>query len=90
VISHGFWPGSGPIEEAAFYAYAAPPPAGFDLASVEPDAAYYHKDLGEFILPYEAVRRSGDPAGSLTAFLSTTYEAGAKLAGWNRDELERG
>jgi len=89
VISHGFWPGSGPVQEAAFYAYAAPPPAGFEAAAVGPAGAYYHKELGEFILPYEAVRRSADPVASLTAFLNTTYEAGATLAGWNRDELER-
>jgi hypothetical protein len=89
VISHGFWPGSGAVQEPAFYAYAAPPPQGFDAAVVEPAAAYYNRDFGEFILPYEAVRRSADPAASLTAFLNSTYEAGARLAGWDRDELER-
>jgi uncharacterized protein DUF5996 len=89
VISHGFWPGSGPVQEAAFYAYAAPAPEGLATAAVQPEAAYYSQELGEFILPYEAVRRSGDPAAALAAFLSTTYEASARLAGWNRDELER-
>jgi hypothetical protein len=89
VISHGFWPGSGPVQEAAFYAYAAPPPNGLAQAKVEPAAAGWSTELGEFILPYEAVRQSGDPEAALTAFLETTYEAGARLAGWNRDELER-
>src|SRR3954452_5335880 len=56
VISHGFWPGSGPVQEAAFYAYAAPEPAGLKEARVQPAAAYYHPELSEFVLPYEAVR----------------------------------
>jgi len=89
VISHGFWPGSGPIQEPAFYAYAAPEPEGFARAAVEPAAAYYHADLHEFVLPYEAVRTSAAPAETLTAFLRTTYNAGADLGGWHRRELER-
>jgi hypothetical protein len=89
VISHGFWPGSGPVQEAAFYAYAAPEPPGFRAATVRPAAASYHADPGEFILPYEAIRRSSSPAAELTAFLDSTYAAGAELAGWSRRELER-
>ena len=52
VISHGFWPGSGPVLEPAFYAYAVPEPDGFKAARVQPDAAFYHGELNEFILPY--------------------------------------
>jgi uncharacterized protein DUF5996 len=89
VISHGFWPGSGPVQEAAFYAYAAPAPEGLPEAAVEPAAAYYHREMGEFILPYDAVRLSEDPAAELAAFLNTTYDASSRLAGWNRDDLER-
>jgi hypothetical protein len=89
VISHGFWPGSGPIQEPAFYAYAAPEPAGFKDAPVKPAAAFYSKDLSEFILPYEAVRTSGSPEADLTAFLTTTYDAGANLGQWDRAKLER-
>ena len=82
VISHGFWPGSGPIQEPAFYAYAAPEPAGFRDAAVQPRAAFYSKDLSEFILPYEAVRNSSLPESDLAAFLETTYNAGADLGKW--------
>jgi hypothetical protein len=88
VISHGFWPGGGAIE-AAFYAYAAPEPAGLKTAAVRPAAAFYSTELNEFILPYEAVRTSAAPADDLTAFLTSTYDAAAALAGWNRAELER-
>ncbi len=89
LISHGFWPGSGPIQEPAFYAYAAPEPAGFQDAAVQPRAAFYSKDLSEFILPYEAVRNSSSPESDLTAFLETTYNAGADLGKWDRANLER-
>ncbi len=89
VISHGFWPGSGPGTDAAFYAYSAPEPPGFKEAPVSPAAAFYSKEFSEFILPYEAVRTSKTPADDLTAFLNATYDAGATLARWDRAELER-
>ena len=89
VISHGFWPGSGAVAEPAFYAYAAPEPSGFKTAAVRPEAARYSPDLSEYILPYEAVRRSPDPAAALEAFMDSTYEAGATLGEWDRVELER-
>ena len=89
VISHGWWPGGGAVPEAAFYAYAAPEPNGFPAAAVKPAAAFYSKDFNEFILPYEPVRLSADPDKELTAFLESTYEAGANLAKWDRAALER-
>jgi hypothetical protein len=89
VISHGFWPGGSGVSEPAFYAYAAPEPEGFEKAKVLPSAAYYNTDLGIFILPYEAIRRSSHRSQDLMAFLQTTYDAGATLANWNRTELER-
>jgi hypothetical protein len=88
VISHGFWPGSGPILEPAFYAYAVPEPAGFKDVRARPDAAYYHRGLGEFILPYEAVRTSASPEAAIQAFVESTYESGAGLGGWDRAALE--
>ena len=89
VISHGFWPGSAPVLEPAFYAYAVPEPEGLRSARVQPDAAYYHPDLREFILPYEAVRTSASPAAALAAFLDSTYAQAAALAAWDRASLER-
>ncbi|MEM1043236.1 MAG: DUF5996 family protein [Bacteroidota bacterium] len=88
VSSAGFWPGTG-LGEAAFYAYAYPTPEGFADRKAEPDAAYFHKDLGEFVLPYEAVRSASDPDAALMAFLQSTYEASADLADWDRKALER-
>jgi hypothetical protein len=89
VISHGFWPGSGPILEPAFYAYAVPEPAGFKEASIAPAGAYYHRDLGEFILPYEAARTSGDPDRAILSFVVSTYDRAATLGGWDRSALDR-
>lgn len=89
VISHGFWPGSGPVQEPAFYSYAAPEPQGLKTVTIEPGAASYNTELSEFILPYEAVRSTDAPAATLTAFLRSTYDQAARLGGWNRGELER-
>jgi uncharacterized protein DUF5996 len=89
VISHGWWPGSGPVLEPAFYGYAVPEPAGLKEAHVEPGEAYYHRELGEFILPYEAVRKAADPERALTAFIQSTYERAATLGNWDRAALER-
>ena len=88
VASAGFWPGSG-LGEAAFYAYAYPTPDGFADRAVDPEAAYFYPDLGEFVLPYEAVRTADDPDATLLAFLQSTYEAAADLADWDRTALER-
>lgn len=89
VISHGFWPGSGPVQEPALYAYVAPTPDGFADARVKPDSAYYHQELGEFILPYDAVRNAQSPEQMIRDFVTSTYDAGAALARWDRAALER-
>jgi hypothetical protein len=89
VISHGWWPGGGPVNEPAFYAYAAPEPPGLKTVVVEPVSAFYSHELSEFVLPYEAVRSAPSPEADLRAFLHTTYDAAAQLARWDREALER-
>jgi len=89
VISHGFWPGGGAVESPIFYSYTAPAPAGLDKAIVRPSSAFYTTELSEFILPYDAVRESDSPDETLLEFCESTYEAGARLANWDRDSLER-
>jgi Family of unknown function (DUF5996) len=87
VSSAGFWPG-GSIDFAAFYSYAYPMPAGLHACAVRPAAAYFSEALGEFLLPYEAVRTAADPDAILLAFLQSTYEAAADCAAWDRAALE--
>ena len=89
VISHGFWPGDERLPEAAFYAYAVPQPAGLADAAVQPSQAYFHPELSEFILPYEAVQRSASPEQTLKAFLQSTWERAAELGQWDRVAVER-
>jgi hypothetical protein len=91
VSSAGFWPGSGigEKEQAAFYSYAYPEPQGFSAYPVLPGAAYFHKGLGEFVLPYEAVRTANDPDRALLSFLESTYAAAADRGAWERATLER-
>jgi len=88
VSSAGFWPGSGAIDYPAFYCYAYPEPAGFRTAPVRPDAAFFSEALGEFILPYDAVRTAAQPDQALLDFLQSTYEAAANSAKWDRNALE--
>ena len=89
VISHGFWPGGGPLPEPVFYGYAVPEPAGFKEAIVKPGATYYHRDLGEFVLPYEAVRTAASPDEALLSFVESTYDRAATLGGWDCDALKK-
>jgi hypothetical protein len=88
VSSAGFWPGSGTIDYPAFYSYAYPEPPGFRSAPVRPGAAFFSETLGEFILPYDAVRTAAQPDQVLLDFLQSTYEAAANAAKWDRDALE--
>jgi hypothetical protein len=89
VSSAGFWPGGGgPVEYATFYSYAYPTPEGFAEALVKPAEAVFSKELGEFILPYDAVRTAREPDSALMDFLQSTYKAAADLAKWDRKMLE--
>lgn len=89
VYSCGFWPGNEFVPFASFYSYIYPEPSGFNIASVKPEAAYYHKELGEFLLPYSEVQKTEEPEKELLKFLHSTYQAAADLAGWKREELEK-
>ena len=88
VSSAGFWAGGSGIEYPAFYSYAYPAPPGFAEARVEPAAAYFEKALGEFLLPYDAVRLAENPETSLLSFLESAYAAAATLGHWDRSALE--
>ena len=89
VISAGFWPGNGGYDKAAFYCYAAPSPDGLAGATIQPAQAFWDKNLGEFILLYDDMRKSSSPDETLLAFLQSTYDVAADLAHWDRNTLER-
>src|SRR5215813_10537475 len=89
VSSAGFWPGGGRVEGAAYYAYAAPEPAGFSEYKVQPAAAFYHPQLHEYLLMYDDVRQASSPKEFLIRFLQTTYDAAANLGNWDRKALEK-
>ena len=90
VISVGFWPGDGEVvKDAAFYAYAAPEPAGFKDRQVRPEKAFYSAEKSEYFLMYHDVRLSDSPEQALLDFCQSTYEAGAILGNWDRASLER-
>jgi hypothetical protein len=87
--SCGFWPGNGGYGRAAFYVYAYPEPAGYGDTRLASAGAFYDTDLGQFILPYDAVRQAVDPDALLLGFFQETYAAAADLAHWERKALER-
>ena len=89
VISCGFWPGDRRFKSAAFYSYTAPAPAGLADEPVRPQKAYWDKQLGEFFLKYDDLRAAQSPEAAILDFCQSTYEAGAKLARWDRSALER-
>jgi len=87
VSSAGFWPGGNGVD-ASFYSYCYPTAPAFSRARVRPDAAFWSDALGEFLLPYEAVRRAADPDAALLAFLHSTYDAAAETLAWDRAALD--
>ncbi len=89
VSSAGFWPGGGPVPYPVFYSYAYPAPSGFADRPIRPDASSFNTDLGEFILPYDAMRQAESPENALREFLQSAYEAAAECARWDRAALER-
>jgi Family of unknown function (DUF5996) len=88
VSSAGFWPGGGGVDRAMFYSYAYPEPGGFRASAVEPREAFFSEPLGEFLLPYDAVRSAADPDATLLTFLQSTYDAAAVHGRWDRASLE--
>jgi len=88
VSSCGFWPGSEQYPHACFYAYCYPTPADFATQPVQPSAAFYSQEMGEFLLNYEDVQQAAQPEEALMDFLQTTYEAAANTGHWDRKALE--
>ncbi|HEV2580148.1 MAG TPA: DUF5996 family protein [Ktedonobacteraceae bacterium] len=89
VISCGFWPGDDRFPTPAFYSYTSPEPPGLPAASIRPAEAIYNHELGEFFLRYDDVRTASSPELALLEFFQSAYEAGARLAQWDREALER-
>lgn len=89
VISCGFWPGSEQFNKPAFYSYTSPAPAGLDKAPIRPSSAFYSPEMSEFFLLYDDMRNAAAPAQALLDFCHSAYEAGANLAHWDREALER-
>ena len=88
VISAGWWPGGSGVDGPAFYSYTAPEPARLAGQQIRPGSAFYHRELKQFVLMYDAMRQAKHPEQELLEFLESTYEAGATLAHWPRNELE--
>src|SRR5690348_11885677 len=88
-ISCGFWLGDDRFPTPAFYSYTYPEPPGLSTAAIRPEEAFYSQEMGEFLLRYDDVRTASSPEQALLEFFQSTYEAGATLAQWDREALER-
>lgn len=90
VISAGFWAGDDNMREPAFYCYTYPSPEGLDKEEILPETAMWIDANGSpmAILKYEDMRNADDPRWTLLSFLESTYQAGAKLAGWDVDKFK--
>jgi hypothetical protein len=88
-MSFGFWPGSSAVPDPAFYAYVRPEPPGLAASPLRPGAAYYSRELADFILPYDVVRSAAAPDDAVLEFYQTVYDSGAELARWDRASLDR-
>jgi hypothetical protein len=89
VASSGFWAGGADVDGPTFYAYAYPAPSRYADAEAQPAEATFNAKLGEFVMPYTAVRGAADPDVALMTFLQSTYVAAATLSAWDRKALER-
>ncbi len=88
VFSVGFWLGNEDFPHPSFYAYCYPNYPEYGSQRVMPEEAYWSKELGEFLLPYEVVQKSSNPEGTLHVFLQSCYEAAAKVGEWDRASLD--
>ncbi|HEY3874246.1 MAG TPA: DUF5996 family protein [Candidatus Kapabacteria bacterium] len=88
-FSAGFWPGNATFPQPAFYAYSYPALPGIEKQSVQPKSATWNPSMGEFILPYDAIRSLSDPGQAILEFLQSSYEAIATLGKWDQAILER-
>lgn len=89
VISFGFWFGDDNVPAPAFYSYTAPEPAGLADEPLSPSAAKWQESNGSHmaLLMYDDVRTADGPKGMVLDFLESSYQAGAKKAGWDIKEF---
>jgi hypothetical protein len=67
-----------------FYGYISPEPQGCAEVAMPPGGSW-SRQLGEWVLPYAAVRASADGRADLRAFLDAIYTACSVAAGWDPD-----
>ena len=83
LASFGFWPGKG-FGEPAFYSYTYPEPIGYNSYKVEPDSAFYNREIGEYILPYKTIQKLNDPGKAILDFFKSSYSTAEKFGNWDR------
>jgi hypothetical protein len=82
-VAVGWWPGDARHDGAAFYAYAHPAPEGFGGAALEPAAARWDADLGEYVLEWSDALAGGDPHGAGVAFARSAFRHACIVCEWD-------
>lgn len=88
-ISFGFWVGDDQVQEPMYYSYTYPSPENLDQEPLRPEAAQWVDSNGSpmALLSYAAVKDADDPRSAVLSFLESAYQAGARKAGWDVDQL---
>ncbi len=86
-FTFGFWPGDKNYPHAAFYSYFYPAPEGIEVPGHQGEK-YYNNNMREYIIDYQEVIDSGNPAESILKFLIETYDIGARAGGWDVESLK--
>jgi hypothetical protein len=84
-IEVGWWPGDARHPRAAFFAFAFPPPDGFDQATLSPPEAHWDTDLGEYVLDWDDVRRAPDPHRAALDFALSAVRHACLVCDWDPD-----
>lgn len=82
-IAVGWWPGDARYPHAAFYAYAHPAPEAIADARLDPPAARWVPELGEFVLDWDAVVAAEDPHDAALAFGRSAASHACSACGWD-------
>ncbi len=82
-VAVGWWPGDARYGKAAFYAYAHPAPDGFAGATLEPSAARWEAELGEYVLDWEDVCAASDSHSAALEFARSAFRHSCTVCEWD-------
>lgn len=89
-VESGWWSGNDQYPRSAYYSFTFPKPLEIEKSIIQPKAAHWDAKMSEFILDYDDLRKTKNPAIELLTFFDSTYNAGAYSLNWEKDLLGAG